>query len=180
MVGMLLLKARWDESLVSPQRFRCADCAAAMTEQILEQSQWVPRPLEEVFAFFSDEKNLETLTPAFLKFRVLGKSTPKIQEGTLIHYRLSLHGLPMRWTSRIEEWTPNQRFVDTQVKGPYSLWHHTHSFEPENGGTRMKDRVRFRLPGGWLGQLAAGWVVRRDVERIFAFRKQTIERLFAP
>ena len=116
--------------------------------ECLEAETWIARPVDEVFRFFSSEKNLETLTPPFLGFQVIGMNTPEIGEGTLIDYRLKVHGIPMRWRTRIENWTPGKRFVDTQLKGPYSLWHHTHEFESENGGTRMKDRVLFRLPMG--------------------------------
>jgi ligand-binding SRPBCC domain-containing protein len=105
-------------------------------------------------------------------------STPTIQEGTLIEYRLKVHGIPMRWTTRIEEWKPGVRFVDNQLRGPYSLWHHTHTFEAKDGGTLMRDRVRFRLPLGKLGDFFGSWLVKRDVSAIFEFRKTTIDRLF--
>lgn len=105
-------------------------------------------------------------------------NTPKLGEGTLIRYRLKVHGFPMGWTTRIEEWVPGVRFVDNQLKGPYALWHHTHTFETKDGGTLMHDRVRFRLPLGPLGDFFGGWLVKRDVGEIFRFRRTTIERLF--
>jgi len=145
---------------------------------VLESEQWVPRPIDEVFAFFSHASNLETLTPAFLGFHVTGMSTPALGEGTLIEYKLKVHGFPMRWTTRIEEWKPGVRFVDNQLRGPYALWHHTHTFEAKDGGTLMGDRVRFRLPLGKLGDFFGAWLVKRDVSAIFEFRRVTIERLF--
>ncbi len=151
-------------------------------EHVLEAEQWVPRPVSEVFEFFSLETNLEILTPDILNFKVLGKSTEKIGEGTLIDYRLKIRGIPARWQTRIECWEPGVRFVDNQLRGPYALWHHTHTFEARtvNGvsGTFMRDRVRFRLPLGWLGNLVAGTFVKRDVRKIFEHRVATIERLF--
>jgi uncharacterized protein len=145
---------------------------------ILTAEQWVNRPTSELFSFFSREENLEMLTPPFLGFKVLGKNTPEIEEGTLIRYRLRVHGIPIGWTTRIEEWTPGARFIDRQLKGPYSLWHHTHTFEASGDGTLMKDRVRFRLPLGLVGKLFGGWLVKKDVTAIFQFRRQTIEALF--
>jgi len=145
---------------------------------LLESEQWVARPVSEVFEFFSRAENLETLTPAFFGFKVLDMNTPKLGEGTLIRYRLKVHGFPMGWTTRIEEWVPGVRFVDNQLKGPYALWHHTHTFETKDGGTLMRDRVRFRLPLGPLGDFFGGWLVKRDVGEIFRFRRTTIERLF--
>jgi ligand-binding SRPBCC domain-containing protein len=147
-------------------------------ETVLESEQWIPRPVDEVFRFFSVETNLERITPPFLGFRVLRKSTPELGEGTLIDYRLSLRGIPMRWRTRIEEWRPGERFVDIQLSGPYALWHHTHVFEAKDGGTLMRDRVRFRLPLGRLGELVAGWMVRRDVRGIFGYRTKVIGELF--
>lgn len=144
----------------------------------LFSEQWLPQKPDEIFPFYCDEKNLEALTPAFLKFRVLGKSTDQIGEGTLIDYRLSLHGVPFKWRTRIEDWLPNVRFVDVQMKGPYQKWHHVHDFIPLGGGTLIRDRVTYRLPFGRLGASLVGWKVGRDVERIFAYRRDYIDREF--
>lgn len=140
--------------------------------------QWVPREVGRVFPFFSDARNLETLTPPWLGFRVSEMSTDAIAEKTLIDYRLRIHGLPVRWRSRIEDWKPGERFVDSQVSGPYSKWHHTHTFEPSRGGTIIRDRVRYRLPLGALGSAVMGGKVRRDVAEIFGFRQKKVRELF--
>jgi ligand-binding SRPBCC domain-containing protein len=139
----------------------------------------VPRAPEEIWPYFCDERNLEELTPEFLNFRVLRKSTREIGEGTLIDYRLKLNGIPMGWQSRIENWEPPRRFVDTQLKGPYAYWHHAHEFIPLGSGTLMRDVVRYRLPFGWLGSVAAGWKVEAQVDRIFSFRLTRIAERFA-
>ena len=83
-----------------------------------------------------------------------------------------------QWVARIEDWSPPRRFVDLQLRGPYALWHHTHTFEEVDGGTRLGDRVRYRLPLGALGQAVAGDFVRRDVRTIFEYRRQAIESFF--
>ena len=140
--------------------------------------QWVPQPPERLWPFFCDAHNLESITPPFLNFRVLGQSSREIGAGTLIDYRLRLDGLPIRWQSRIDAWDPPRSFVDLQVRGPYRLWHHTHDFEPLGAGTLMRDTVRYRLPAGWLGNLAAGRRVADRVERIFDFRARRIDELF--
>jgi hypothetical protein len=164
--------------------FRYPGLSAALTNlctdnaELIEREQWVPRPIEEVFPFFSDPTNLEKLTPDFLQFRVLKSSTSQIGEGTVIDYRLRLHGVPVSWRSRIEEWTPGRRFVDVQLRGPYSHWRHEHDFESRSGGTVVRDRVRYRVPFGAIGQLAAGWLVRRDVDEIFRYRRSRLDRLF--
>lgn len=144
----------------------------------LLNEQWVDRRPDEIFPFFCSEKNLEELTPTFLNFRVLGKSTTEIEEGTLIDYKMSLHGVPMKWRTRIEEWKPDRAFVDVQLKGPYRKWHHTHEFVPFAGGTLMRDRVLYKLPMGWFGDAAASWKVSNQVGEIFAFRRKKIGELF--
>lgn len=143
-----------------------------------ETSQFVPRPLPEVFDFFSDPKNLEKITPPFLNFRIVAMSTPEIQQGSIIDYQLKIHGVPAKWKTLIEKWEPNSEFVDTQLKGPYKLWHHTHRFEAVAGGTMIFDRVNFRLPFGFIGALIAGAFVQNDVKEIFAYRRKVIAETF--
>jgi uncharacterized protein (TIGR01777 family) len=152
-------------------------CTDTSHELIVEQR--LARAPEQVFPFFSDPGNLEKITPAFLRFRVLGTTTARIDSGTLIDYGLRLHGIPLRWQSRIESWAPNRMFVDVQTRGPYVWWHHTHEFEPDDGGTVIRDRVRYSLPFGALGDLIAGRLVRRDLEAVFDFRRQRTQELLA-
>ena len=154
-----------------------ADCCAEPGHEDIWE-QWLPAPPEAVFPFFSNPYNLEAITPDFLQFRVLRTSTSPVQEGTRIDYQLSLRGVPLRWQSVIEAWEPPRRFVDRQTRGPYALWHHTHEFEPKDGGTLIRDRVRWAVPLGALGDLVAGGWVARDVEAIFAFRHAKLATLF--
>ena len=147
--------------------------------EVFESVQWVPRSASELFPFFSDAKNLERITPPWLSFQVENVSTPEMVQGTVIDYRLKIHGFPIRWRSRIEDWKPGSQFVDVQLQGPYAFWHHTHHFEEFRGGTLLRDRVRFRLPFGVLGSVIGGGRVRSDVSEIFRYRHQAIEKLFA-
>ena len=144
----------------------------------LRREQWIPRPIGEVFAFFSDARNLEEITPPWLGLRIMTPGPIRIATGTRIRYRLRLHGIPLGWTTEIREWEPPLRFVDVQLDGPYRLWHHTHRFEPKDGGTLMTDIVRYRLPFGILGRAMHFVKVQRDVERIFTFRSQRIREVF--
>jgi ligand-binding SRPBCC domain-containing protein len=141
---------------------------------VIRREQLLPRPPEDAFQFFSDAFNLEAVTPPWLGFRVVTPGPIEMGEGTLIEYRLRLHRVPVRWLTRIEVWDPPRRFVDVQVRGPYRYWHHTHSFEPADGGTLMRDEVRYEIPYGPLGSLAARLFVRRDLERIFDHRHEAV------
>ena len=146
----------------------------------LEQETVVARPLPEVFAFFARAHNLERITPPWLRFEVRTPEPVRMAPGTLIEYRLRLHGIPLRWLTRIEEWDEDRSFVDRQLRGPYRLWHHTHRFEPVEGGTRMRDVVRYALPFGPLGRFMHGWLVRGDLQAIFDYRATRIATLLGP
>lgn len=185
----------FDSTRVSPARtlasgfqFRFKDLPAALreifppehrTDRRFSATQFIARPLNEVFDFFSRAENLETITPPWLNFKITGTSTSEVKDQTLIDYTLKIHGLPVRWRSRIENWVPNEKFVDTQLKGPYSKWHHTHTFEAVPGGTLIHDLVFYRLPMGTLGETFAGAFVRKDVETIFSYRKTKIREIFS-
>ena len=144
----------------------------------IERSQVIEKPREEVFAFFADAFNLERITPAFLNFRILTPRPIDMAPGTLIDYSIGLYGIPMRWRTRIEEFVPNERFVDVQLKGPYRRWHHTHTFEDHPKGTLMTDLVDYEMPLGPLGSFARFLVVRRQLEQIFDHRVDEIGSFF--
>ena len=133
----------------------------------------VPLGVEETFAFFSDAHNLDRITPPWVGFKILTPAPIQMCEGTLIDYEIRLRGLPIRWRSEIRRWDPPHSFTDLQIKGPYRWWHHTHRFEPCAEGTRVIDEVEYLAPLHWLvGPL----FVRRDVERIFAYRGEALRR----
>ncbi len=148
-----------------------------MSVHVLRRDLVVPFPRDRVFEFFADAHNLERITPPWLRFEVKTPGPIAIRDGALIDYRLRVRGFPMGWRTRIALWNPPFQFVDTQLKGPYKLWHHTHTFEECDGGTRMTDEVRYQLPMGPLGDAVHAWMVRRDVETIFDYRNRTIPAL---
>jgi ligand-binding SRPBCC domain-containing protein len=150
-----------------------------MTTYTLRRQQYVDRPADDVFAFFSNAENLDLITPPHLRFAILTSTPIEMRPGTVIDYRLRWRGVPIRWRTRIEQWDPSRRFVDVQLKGPYRLWHHTHLFEPLNAGTMMTDIVRYALPFGPLGRIVHAAFVQRDVEMIFEYRRRRIDELFA-
>lgn len=136
----------------------------------------VAAPLERTFAFFADAANLERLTPPWLRFEILTPLPVGMRPGTVIDYRISVHGLPIPWRSRIDVWEPNRRFVDRQIVGPYRWWHHEHRFEAADGGTRIVDDVEY------LPRLMAfsRRLVERDLRRIFDYRADALRRVFSP
>jgi ligand-binding SRPBCC domain-containing protein len=147
------------------------------TVHLLERRQRVELPIDEAFAFYGDARNLELITPPWLGFEVTTPTPIEMGVGTLIEYRLRLRRVPVRWRTRIEAWEPPRRFVDAQIRGPYSLWEHTHTFEEdEPGATIIEDRVRYSIPFGPLGNLANRLLVRRDLRQIFDYRRDAVAR----
>jgi ligand-binding SRPBCC domain-containing protein len=149
-----------------------------MTPFVFRAEQFVPRPIAEVFDFFSNAENLQVITPKWLHFRILSVDPVPLRKGTRLHYSLRWGIFPIRWTTEIVEWEPPHRFVDVQLKGPLKLWHHEHRFVAEGAGTRILDKVQYALPLGVLGRIAHWAKVRRDVEGIFEYRRVIIEKRF--
>lgn len=137
--------------------------------------QRLPRSLDKVFPFFADARNLEELTPSWLRFDVVTPEPIPMAVGTTIDYRLSWRGIPLRWTSEIAAWEPPHRFIDRQIRGPYRLWHHEHRFEEFENGTNVIDEVDYAV---WGGAIANRLGVARDIEKIFAYRTARLKEIF--
>lgn len=148
-----------------------------MAEHILTRSLTLPVSRKEAFAFFADAGNLERITPPQLGFHITTPQPIDIQQGTLIDYNLRLHGIPISWRTEISVWEPPFRFVDQQLKGPYSQWIHTHTFtELGPDTTQIDDEVRYRLPLEPLGDIAH-FIVRGELVKIFDFRQKTVAEI---
>ena len=141
---------------------------------VLTTRQFVNRTREEVFAFFSDASQLGRITPPFLKFKIETPLPIELKKGALIDYSLTLRFLPIRWRTEISAWDAPNRFVDRQLKGPYKLWHHEHTFEAVENGTMVHDRVHYVVPGG---AIVHRLLVKKDLIRIFEYRRSQIEAI---
>jgi ligand-binding SRPBCC domain-containing protein len=144
----------------------------------LQRRQVVGGELPAVFAFFKSPHNLEAITPRWLGFRVLEASDREMRLGTRISYRLHLHGISVRWVSRIAEYTENAVFADDQLVGPYRSWYHRHLFRAVPGGVEIEDVVEYRMPLGPLGRLAHAMFVQGQLSRIFDHRARVIGERF--
>jgi ligand-binding SRPBCC domain-containing protein len=141
-----------------------------------ESQLWLPQaPRDQIFKFFADPRNLQRLTPEWLRFEILTPTAIEIRQGTLLDYRLRLRGIPLRWQSEIQVWQPPHRFIDRQTRGPYSLWVHEHTFTEKDNGTLVGDKVEYAVPGGRLVQK---FFVAPDLERIFQYRHRVLEEIF--
>src|SRR6266478_9249136 len=148
-----------------------------MGKKQIQTELWLPQPREEIFSFFSDPINLNRLTPPWLHFEMLTTSSIEMREGTLLDYRLRLRGIPIRWQSEISVWQPPNRFVDRQIRGPYTLWVHEHTFSEDSRGTVIGDSVWYSTLGG---ELIQKFLIAPDLEKIFSYRRQMLQNLFNP
>ena len=142
----------------------------------LRAEMLVDHPLQTVFNFFADAKQLERITPPILNFKILTPMPVEMNEGLLLDYQISIHKIPIKWRTEIAAWEPPYRFVDRQLKGPYKLWHHEHTFEETDKGTLVKDKVLYKPIGG---ALVHKLFVRRDLEKIFRYRQEKIAEIFS-
>jgi ligand-binding SRPBCC domain-containing protein len=149
-----------------------------MAVHVLRTHQELAHPLDRVFEFFAATRNLERITPPWLRFEVRTPEPVRMEAGALIDYRLQYRGVPLGWTSQIEVWEPGRQFVDRQLRGPYGLWHHRHTFSEAGAGTVIEDEVHYAAPFGRLGELAQPWLIERDLRRIFDYRQEAVRRIF--
>jgi len=141
--------------------------------------QFVAKSQSEVFAFFSEAKNLEKISPSYLRFYVKSQSPSALQEGAIIDYRLKVRGVGAKWRSKILNWNPPNGFSDLQELGPYRYWFHTHSFYPVPGGTLIQDLVRYQLPFAPFGDWIAQKYVRHEIQQIFSYRQKIVGEMFS-
>ena len=145
---------------------------------ILTKTTIINRPLVEVFNFFSNAENLNVITPPDMQFKIISPLPIQIKKGALIDYKIKVNGIPFKWQTEISEWQPNIRFVDQQIKGPYRVWIHEHTFEEVDGQTHMKDYVQFLSPGWFLEPLINKLFVEKKVKAIFEYREKILKDLF--
>jgi ligand-binding SRPBCC domain-containing protein len=144
---------------------------------LLEASQYLNISMEEAWQFFSSPGNLSLITPSRMGFRITSGTPAVMYSGQIITYRVSpFWGFTTNWVTEITHVSPNRLFVDEQRIGPYRLWHHEHHFEKQDKGILMTDRVYYRLPFGFLGQIVHALFVRRQLENIFLFRKAYLQK----
>ena len=149
-----------------------------MTTHELEFKQIINKDINEVFSFFSKPENLSLITPKRLDFRILTPSPIKMKQGQLIDYTIRILGKKIRWRTLITEYECPVRFIDQQLKGPYSMWHHTHEFKNVDGGVEIIDTVRYVVPFGFIGNIVNILFIKPDLMRIFKYRYKIIDKYF--
>ena len=147
----------------------------------LEVIQFLNMPPVEAWDFFSSPRNLQKITPGHMGFHITSGTLAKMYPGQIITYRVSpFPGITTNWVTEITHVSEGSYFVDEQRFGPYRMWHHEHHFEPRDGGVLMTDRVSYKLPFGIIGRMAHALFVRKQLEQIFAYRQEYLEKIDSP
>lgn len=145
----------------------------------LSREQILPISQQEAWDFFSSPRNLDSMTPAELGFRIVHCPSEKMHEGQIISYKVKiLPGIWVPWVTEIKAVGEGRSFTDEQRFGPYKFWHHRHSFEEVEGGVKVCDLVHYIMPFGPLGTTAHALFARKKLQRIFDFRREVLERRF--
>jgi ligand-binding SRPBCC domain-containing protein len=134
----------------------------------------------KTWAFFSAAENLPRITPPAMKFRIDAEPAGGIAQDSILDYTVRVAGVPVRWRTLITSWVPPIQFIDLQIRGPYAVWHHRHTFTPVADGMECTDDVLYKLPGGAVGRIAQPLMVRPQLLAIFRFRREAIARLLGP
>jgi ligand-binding SRPBCC domain-containing protein len=147
----------------------------------LHQTQFLPMPVDQAWRFFSSPANLVKITPEHMDFKILHSTGhgADIYAGQIISYKIKL--LPLvyvRWITEITQVQPANYFIDEQRFGPYAMWHHEHHFKQVDGGIEMTDEITYAIPFGFIGRIANSLFVRRQLQAIFRYRYDTLERFF--
>jgi len=142
--------------------------------------QKIPISLEKAWDFFSNPANLQAITPSGMGFKVISKyHGDKMYPGQIIEYKVSpVMSIPLYWMTEITHVENRKYFVDEQRFGPYVMWHHQHHFKEVDGLVEMTDIVHYKLPLWFLGDIANGLFVKKQLKDIFDFRFRKVEEMF--
>ena len=144
----------------------------------LKYKQIIKKDINEVFAFFSNPENLKKITPEKLNFKILTPSPIVMKNGQLIDYTIKIFGIKIRWTTLITEYIPNKMFIDQQLSGPYSMWHHKHEFNIIDSGVEVIDTIHYVVPFRFLGRIVNYLFIKNDLNQIFSYRCEVIDKHF--
>ena len=187
---------------MAPSRCLLARINERAMRHFFHAEQWLPYPVEAVFAFFANPENLPPLMPAWQKARIERPSyiAPPPYPGTAFHasgaggvvagegtcMTITFRPVPfspirMAWDAEITEFLWNDHFCDSQLRGPFAYWHHCHRLQAEvrDGapGTLLRDEVEYEMRFGVLGELAQRLDAERQFRALFRFRHQRTAEL---
>lgn len=150
-----------------------------MSVHKLQFKQVIPQPIESVWQFFSNPKNLEKITPPEMGFEHTVYSNENMYAGMIIMHKVRpILNIPVNWVTEITQVNAPHFFIDEQRKGIYSFWHHQHHFEAVENGTEMTDIIHYEVPFGFLGDIVNSIFVRNKLHEVFEYRFKKVDEIF--
>ena len=149
----------------------------SLTQLFYEQK--INTDLDNLWKFISSPKNLSKITPSYMDFKILSKVPNEMYEGLIISYTVKpILGVKMNWVTEITHIKDKKYFVDEQRKGPYKMWHHEHILIETDNGIIMRDIISYIPPFGVLGKILNVFFIKRQVEGIFKYRTEVLNKIF--
>ena len=145
----------------------------------LETREFIPISLDKAWEFFSSPANLKNITPPNMGFNITSPVEAKMYPGQIITYKVSPFPLlKTNWVTEITQVKEYDYFVDEQRFGPYTLWHHRHSFKQVDNGIEMLDVVHYKIPAWFLSKIVNQLFVKRKLLQIFTYRSKKLQEIF--
>lgn len=142
----------------------------------IEQRIVIAAPIEQVFHFHDDTRNLLRITPPSIKVAIETMGEPGL--GYEVVLKVRQFGIfTMRWKVKITEYTSPTLMSDEQVSGPFAYWKQTRLLRSVEGGTELTDIVEYEPPFGILGRIANALVIRNQVQQMFTYRQAATKQI---
>ncbi|MGH9728870.1 MAG: SRPBCC family protein [Candidatus Acidiferrales bacterium] len=148
-----------------------------MSDTFIRRSR-IRAPAEKVFDWHAQPGALERLTPPWEPIEILERSAG-IHNGARGAFRVRMGPFRVRWEFEHHGYNKGREFQDFQRSGPFRRWEHTHRFIPDGADACwLEDRIEYELPLGAMGTFFAGWLVRRKLEKLFAYHHLVTRQAF--
>lgn len=139
---------------------------------------WVSAKPAAVFDWLREGKNFSSLLPSAFNNKGCRMAEGKLQDGALLSYCWKWGFMPFRSRTMVVDWQEGKEFTTAQEKGPNTFWLVNHRLIPLGGGTLVQERVLYRIPFGFLGQIFLQGLVDRKLDAICAHRVKRLQEVF--
>ncbi len=144
---------------------------------VYTKSTLIATSREELFAFHANPENIKIVTPPYIKTKLLFVSDNPLVAGSSIQLKSVRFGIPQEWLVKVTDYNAPSYFTDTQLKGPFKLFKHTHKFESSINGTILTDVVYYIPKGNFLGKLVKSFI-HKELVKMFDYRHWATKNYF--
>ena len=129
----------------------------------------------ELFAWHVREGAFERLNPPWHQFKVIERRG-NIQNGGTVKIKMKIAGpIHTTWLVKHSDYVEGKQFRDSQIKGLFSSWTHTHLFNSfEHSSSILDDHVEYSLPWGMLSETLVSALINKKLNQMFHYRHRLI------